>query len=192
MYAGRRNYSDPDHMPPVDESRLLIGMAAAFAGMTVLMGMVGIVYNPVVLVVAAMFGVVTYVLWTHGTGRLASRLYERVQRQAASGARRGRAERGGFGAGPREEWRPPRDRRQGRQVNQGRQRRRTGDRAPRTTDGPTATEAYRTLGLEPGADEQSIRQAYRRKVKAAHPDTEGGDEQQFKDVQSAYERLTDQ
>lgn len=180
-------------------------MAAAFAGMTVLMGMIGIVYNPIVLVVAAVFGVVTYLFWTHGTGRLASRLYERVERQAASnaggqraGRRRRAADRGGFGAGPREEWVPPGERGRRRRTRRGFGQpsddgggRRRGDRAPRTTDGPTAAEAYRTLDLDPDADQETIKQAYRERVKAVHPDTDGGDEAQFKKVKAAYERLSE-
>jgi len=187
-------------------------MAAVFAGTTVLFVMFGIVYSPVLLVVAAVFGVVTYVFWTHGTGRLAARVYERVERQAASNAeggqrnrvgrqeRRTRAGGGGFGAGPREEWVPPGDRRRGgqrgRQQADPRQRRRQTsrshrDRAPRSSDEPTAREAYQTLGLDPDADQQAIKQAYRQKVKTVHPDTDGGDQKRFKEVKSAYERLTE-
>jgi len=208
----RDAYRTGDPRRVVDESRLLIGMAAVFAGTTVLFAMFGIVYSPVLLVVAAVFGVVTYVFWTHGTGRLAARVYERVERQAASnakggqrsrvgrGERRTRAGDGGFGAGPREEWIPPGDRRRGgqrgRQQADPRQRRRqTGrdrrNRAPRSSDGPTAAEAYRTLGLDPDADQQAIKQAYRQKVKTVHPDTDGGDEERFKAVKAAYERLTE-
>lgn len=194
-------------------------MAAVFAGTTVLFTMLGIVYSPALLVVAALFGVVTYILWTHGTGRLAARVYERVERQAASNAggnrrrngqrssgqrrgsgdrkRRTRAGDGGFGAGPREEWIPPGDRRRdgqrGRQQADPRQRRRqTGrDRAPRSSDGPTAAEAYQILGLDPDADQQAIKQAYRQKVKSVHPDIESGDEERFKEVKEAYERLSE-
>jgi hypothetical protein len=190
----------------VDESRLLIGMAAVFAGTTVLFAMFGIVYNPVLLLVAGLFGVVTYILWTHGTGRLAARVYERVERQAASNAdggprgrvgSRARAGDGGFGAGPREEWVPPEERR--RDGQRRRQRARSGqrrdsdprNRAPRSASGPTAAEAYRTLGLERDADQAAIKQAYREKVKAVHPDTDGGDEERFKEVKAAYERLSE-
>ncbi|MFB6189715.1 MAG: J domain-containing protein [Halapricum sp.] len=182
-------------------------MAAAFAGMTVLFALVGVVYNPVILAVAVLFGGVTYLLWAHGSGRMASRLYERVERQAAAntGGRRRRdprRERGGFGAGPREDWEPPggrasqraRDRRQrvrGRQADP-RGQRRSRQRAPRQSDGPTAAEAYRTLDLDPGADQQAIKQAYREKVKTAHPDTDDGDREQFKEVKAAYERLREE
>jgi curved DNA-binding protein CbpA len=36
-----------------------------------------------------------------------------------------------------------------------------------------------------------VRRAYRSKVKEVHPDTESGDEESFKRVNRAYERLTD-
>jgi curved DNA-binding protein CbpA len=50
-------------------------------------------------------------------------------------------------------------------------------------------EAYRRLGLEAGADESEVQRAYREKVKEVHPDR-GGDEQEFRAVTDAYERLT--
>jgi len=189
----------------VDESRLLVGLAAAFSGMTVLLALLGVVYNPLVLAVAAVFGVVAYLLWLHGTGRLATRLYARVQRQAERNAGRDRrrtGERGGFGAGPREDWEPPGGRGRWRQTGDSGQRRRADPsqrasrgrrtRAPSGSDGPTAAEASRTLGVAPDADQATIKQAYRQKVKTVHPDTEDGDEAQFKRVKAAYERLADE
>jgi hypothetical protein len=190
----------------VDESRLLLGMAAVFAGTTVLFAILGIVYSPVLLLVAALFGVVTYVFWTHGTGRLAARIYAQVQRQAATnskGARRrgrrrsrgtgrARAGDGGFGAGPRQDWEPPSDRRQRGPRDRRRAEKRRRDRAPRSPDQPTAAEAYRTLGLDPGADQQAIKRSYREMVKTVHPDTKSGDKERFKDVKAAYERLVEE
>lgn len=178
-------------------------MAALFAGMTVLLAVLGIVYNLLILVPAVLLAGVTYVFWSHGTGRMAARFYRRVERQAASGnggerrQRRGQrvgtggqAGRGGFGAGPREEWTGPRSGQRARQQGRrgGRQRQR---RAPTGTEGPSRTEALETLGLGPDADEGAIKAAYREKVKEVHPDTDGGDEERFKEVNRAYERLTD-
>lgn len=173
--------------------------------MAVLFGMLGIVYSPLLLVVGVLFGGVSYILWTHGTGRLAARLYRRVEQQAAANAqpnsrgRRQRAQTGGFGAGPREEWRGPRSeqraraRGRGRRARQRRASRQSGQQrtAPRTTDRPSPSEAYQTLGLDPQADEEAVKAAYREKVKDVHPDTEDGDEEQFKEVTRAYERLTE-
>lgn len=185
----------------MDESRLLVGLAVAFGGMAVLLALLGVVYNPFVLVAAAMFGAVAYLLWIHGTGRLASRLYARVQRQAERNAgrdrrRASRGGRGGFEAGPREDWDPPGGRGRRQQAGGPGERRRAGPRGrwtrtPSGSDGPTAAEAYRTLGLDPDADQEAIKRAYREKVKSVHPDTEDGDEAQFKRVKAAYERLAD-
>ena len=190
------------------ESRLLLGIAALFAGMTVLMATLGVVYSPLLLIVAALFGVVTYLLWSHGTGRLAARIYRRVERQAAQGGgrrrtrSRRRASDGGFGAGPREEWRGPRSgqrerARQRQRAQGGERRRRTRQqgqrrRAPSTSDRPSAAEAADTLGVPASADQSTIKSAYREKVKEVHPDTEGGDEERFKQVNRAYERLREE
>jgi curved DNA-binding protein CbpA len=54
---------------------------------------------------------------------------------------------------------------------------------------PSDREAYRVLGLDPGANQRAIRDAYRRKVKDVHPDADGGDEEEFKRVAAAYETL---
>jgi len=188
--------------PTVYGSRLVTGLAATFAATAVLFGIFGFVYNLGFLVVAALFGAVAYFMWYHASGRFARRLYRGVEERAEPGT-----ERGGFGAGPREEWEPPRDadarRRaratQGQRVpggGQGQQRRASGGRRRRRTavggqGGPTAAEAYDTLGLDPNADPEAVKAAYREKVKEVHPDSPGGDEDQFKKVQSAYERLTD-
>ena len=96
-----------------------------------------------------------------------------------------RSGRGGFGAGPREEWRGPG---RGRERS-GRHRARRSRRDGR--GGLAAGEAYDTLGLEPGADQAAIRDAYRERIKEVHPDTEGGDEAAFRRVREAYERFSD-
>ena len=53
---------------------------------------------------------------------------------------------------------------------------------------PTVEEAYETLGLEPGADLESVRRAFRERAKETHPDR-GGDPEAFIRVREAYERL---
>lgn len=53
---------------------------------------------------------------------------------------------------------------------------------------------YAILGLEKGAGDKEIRQAYRRLAKAYHPDTHPGNtaaEQKFKEINEAYEVLSD-
>ncbi|MBS98015.1 MAG: molecular chaperone DnaJ [Oceanospirillaceae bacterium] len=49
-------------------------------------------------------------------------------------------------------------------------------------------DAWQVLDLEPGADEQTIRAAYRRLAARHHPD-KGGDAEQFCRVREAYELL---
>ncbi|MCQ2584047.1 MAG: J domain-containing protein [Treponema sp.] len=55
------------------------------------------------------------------------------------------------------------------------------------------TDAYRILGLEPGASEEKIRKAHRRLAARYHPDrnTETGKLDMFLKIQTAYELLTD-
>ena len=166
-------------------SRLVIGLGAVFAGLTVLTTVLGFVYSPVALALAAAFGVTTYFLWYHASGRLRRRVH-RDARAAGSG-RSGRSRTGGFGAGPRGERTGPQS---GRGFDAGRSRRR-GVGGRRRRAGPSTAEAYRTLGLEPGADETAVRTAYREKVKEVHPDAADGSERAFKRVQSAYDHLSD-
>ena len=186
--------------------RLVSGLAGVLGAITVVMAVLGVVYNPAILFVALTFAVSTYFVYYHASGRLAARVYRSVERQAATGAggeRRHRTRRrGGFDAGPRQDWRPPRDGATAREAafggRGGRQRQRqTSQRRTRQRQrvqparGPSTAEAYRTLGLDPNADDASIKRAYREKVKEVHPDAEGGDEERFKEVTAAYDRLTD-
>jgi hypothetical protein len=208
----------------VHRSRLVTGLAGAFALMTVVLAVGGLAGSLILLPVAALFAAMTYVLWSHASGRLMGRLYRSVEDQArtagaTAGSDRQRArggrqretrDRGGFGAGPREEWTAPREgrsvteearrrarqqarARQGRAADGGRGQRRRRQRAsrPGETSGPTAREAYETLGVEPGADESAVKQAYRRRIKEVHPDAADGDAEEFKRVQAAYDRLTE-
>ncbi|WP_159899862.1 J domain-containing protein [Salinirussus salinus] len=203
-------------------SRLVTGLAGAFALMTVVLAVGGLAGSLILLPVAALFAAMTYVLWSHATGRLMGRLYRSVENQArtagaAGGGRqrarrerqRGGSDRGGFGAGPREEWTAPREgrsvteearrrarqqarARQGRAADRGRgQRRQRRASRPGETSGPTAREAYETLGVEPGADESAVKRAYRERIKDVHPDAADGDAEEFKRVQAAYDRLTE-
>ena len=155
------------------ESRIVTGLAVALGGIAVMFGVLSLAYNLVFLAAAGVFGLSAYFVWYHASGRLARRLYRGVEERAEPG-------RGGFGPGPRTEWEPPRDGRSG-----------SGRRSRRTAGGPTACEAYDALDLNPDADEGAVRAAYRQKVKEVHPDQPGGDEERFKEVQAAYERLTD-
>jgi len=190
-------------------SRIVSGLSAVFAGMALLFAVFGVVYNLVFFGVAILFGAVSYFMWYHASGRFFRRLYRSVEDRAAV-----EETRGGFGAGPREEWTPPRDeqrqraraateaaaRQAGRRAAAG-QRAPGGGRAgrggrggrrvdPRADDGPTLTEAYDVLGLDEDADADAVKRAYRERVKEVHPDSPDGDEESFKEVQAAYERLS--
>lgn len=57
---------------------------------------------------------------------------------------------------------------------------------------PDLDDCYRLLGLEPDADEDEIRRAYKALVLKYHPDRgEGSDAERFREIQEAYEILTD-
>lgn len=49
---------------------------------------------------------------------------------------------------------------------------------------------YDDLGVEKGADAETIKKAYKKRAHKTHPDKEGGDENEFKKVQKAYEILS--
>jgi hypothetical protein len=195
----------------VYESELVTGLAAAFGAMSVVLGLIGVLTNPLALVPALLFAAVAYFMWYHASGRLAERVYAGVEAQATGSQRRRAASdggRGGFGAGPRQDWERPggRQRRRRRARGETREQRRrerarqyvgggggAADgrrRRRRPADaGPTRQEAADRLGVDPDADDDTLRRAYRERIKDTHPDTEGGDEAAFKRVQAAYERL---
>jgi hypothetical protein len=181
----------------VQQNRLVTGLAAAFAAMTVMLA-VGTLFVPPLIVPAILFGVVTYFLYYQASGRLLNRIYRSVEQQAATGGNRARADqgnRGGFGAGPREKWTPPRQeqRRQARRqrVRQEARQRAGNRRRPTQQSGPTPREASQVLGVAVDADESTVKRAYRERIKEVHPDADSGDEEEFKRVQRAYEVLTD-
>lgn len=53
------------------------------------------------------------------------------------------------------------------------------------------TDFYKTLGVEKGASEDEIKKAYRKLAHKYHPDKEGGDENKFKEINEAYQVLSD-
>jgi hypothetical protein len=181
----------------VDEDGLVIGIAAVFAGTTVLFGVLGFVYQPLLLLFAAIFGLATYLLWYHASGRLGERIRRTAgtarerNRRRANAASRGPGDFEGFGPGRRAAGSGRR-----RRADDGWERRADGRGATagrqwerRDPNEPTRAEAYRTLGLDADADQAAVKAAYRERVKAVHPDTDDGDEEQFKRVNRAYERL---
>ncbi|RLM63258.1 molecular chaperone DnaJ [Halorubrum sp. Atlit-8R] len=171
---------------------IVVGLAGAFVGMTALLVIGGIVLHPIALALALPFGAVSYFLWYHATGRLhdqARRSAEaagpterqRARQRARAEANRERAYRaagtdGGRGATGR---------RGGARGPGGRDPR---DRAP-AADRMTEREAYETLGLDRTADSEAVRRRYRERAKRLHPDGEDGDEEDFKELNEAYEVL---
>ncbi|GAA2977521.1 hypothetical protein JOD63_003211 [Microbacterium terrae] len=57
-------------------------------------------------------------------------------------------------------------------------------------DSPLSASAYEVLGVEPTADEESLKRAYRLRLRQTHPDT-GGDAAVFIQVQRAWELVGD-
>ena len=183
-------------------------LAFVFLALAGFLAVVGVVLEPFVLIVALMFGVVAYFMWYQASGRLGRRLYRRVETRARANNGQGRSKRqrqrqkqkrgqrqnarGGFGAGPREDWDPRSEwaRGDGFSTDQ-RQQRRERTAATGTRMNPTTAQAYDILGLDPDADEATIKRVYRERVKDVHPDTETGSEEEFKRVNAAYERLTE-
>lgn len=205
----RRLNGVPARRGGVQQARIVVGLAVIFGGMTALLLLLSVVLvEPVLLVVAFPVGCAAVVFWYQASGSFAARVRRRQpsattgrggsgagQRdRGASGSRRrrdGPEERGGFGAGPREGFQSER----GRRARERWERRRERGRRAGGGDGPGATElsraeAYRRLGLEDGADQREVKRAYHEKVKEVHPDR-GGDEEAFKDVTEAYERLSE-
>lgn len=174
---------------------IVVGMAATFIGLTALLLVAGVVVSPVLLAVAVPFGIVSYFLWYHASGRLR----DRVRREAAqvgpgerararqraraaehrrSAYRSAGATDGGFGRGSAGGAR-------GRRSATGGDPR---DRAP-PASGMSEREAYEVLGLDRTADAEAVRSAYRDRAKRLHPDGEDGDEAAFKELNEAYELL---
>ncbi|MFB6165637.1 MAG: J domain-containing protein [Haloarculaceae archaeon] len=185
----------------MDHERLIVGVAAALAGCALIVTAVALLTGAfAVLAVAVALAAAAYFMWYQASGRLAARIYAQVERQAAANAGQEAADgRGGFGAGPRGEWTPPRDgqtaQQQWRQSRGGGRRQGTGQsqrgrRVETADDGLSAAEARRLLDVGADADAEQIKAAYREKVKDVHPDTDGGDEEAFKRVNKAYERLS--
>lgn len=56
------------------------------------------------------------------------------------------------------------------------------------SDSPAAATPYEVLGVHADVSQEELRRAYRRRLRATHPDT-GGSASQFYDVQLAWERV---
>ena len=185
----------------LSNERVVVGLAATFAGLTAVLLVGGLAVSPVMLAVAVPFALATYFLWYHASGRLRARVRRQATgasardraraRQRARAAEHRRAAFTGDRTGRRERQHRERQRRGGQRRSGRREGRRARDRAPPTDDGPTVREAYATLDLSTDADEAAVKRAYREKAKELHPDAADGDEEAFKELNAAYERLQD-
>jgi len=165
----------------VDSERLVLGIAAVFVGITALLVVLAFSFRQLFLAFVALpFAAASYFMWYHASGRLKAKARSRGRRvdadRFAAGSGRQRARPGPTG-GPGT----------GGTAGPGSGRR----RAPRASPSLSTDEAYRTLGIEPDADEQEVKRAYRRRVKEVHPDTDTGSEEEFKRVNRAYELLSE-
>lgn len=172
---------------------ILVGMAATFIGLTALLVISGIVVNPLLLAVAVPFGAVAYLLWYHASGKLRDRVRREASRAGATererARRRARAASGRRGSSRRTQanggtWRT--------EAGTGAKREASGDPRDRAPSTSTMSEraAYETLGVDPDADDGEIRSAYRERAKRLHPDSDGGNEEAFKELNEAYEVLS--
>jgi DnaJ-domain-containing protein 1 len=172
----------------VTRSRLLLGVASVLAGTSVLLGVFGLVYNPVLLLAALPFAAATYLIWSHATGRLEARMRERAApRRAGAGA----GPAGGDGpADPSGPWSGDHNARAG-PGRRGGAEPGAGRRPPGRPGGatPSRSAAAGVLGVAPDADEDAVRRAFREKARELHPDAPDGDEAEFRRVRAAYERL---
>jgi len=54
---------------------------------------------------------------------------------------------------------------------------------------PEGSDPYSVLGILPNAPDEVLEAAYKAKAKKTHPDTENGNEAEFKRITEAYERI---
>ena len=172
----------------VNRDGLIMGIAAVLVGITALMLIAGIIVSPFFLLVAVPFGGAAYLMWYQASGKLA----ERIRADPAGYARSapGNGAPGGFDAGPFEgRFTRDRQRRQRTRGQRGRQRRARGGVGDDRSTGLSKSAAADILDVDAGADAETVKTAYREKVKTAHPDPPEGDEEEFKSVKNAYETL---
>jgi DnaJ-domain-containing protein 1 len=176
----------------------------------------------VVLAIALPFAATGYFMWYQATGRMRERVAQRTtgdadpgrftERKAREGTQRGvgaERARSRFAREARERVERERRRRAagagatatgdgGRRTVGGgggaraRGRRRTRRGGVEPADEPSLAEARDVLDVDADATQERVREAYRERVKEVHPDTADGDEEAFKRVAAAYDRLSEE
>lgn len=144
-------------------------LAAVLTGTTILIIGLGVHYDIFLLVLAVPLGVATYGIWATATGRGVSigRIRGTTKRRFS---RKSQSEQNDTSA----------------KTESGRR----SSRGPLRTDSDLSRkQAGRILEIHPNAPDHEITRAYRRRVKEVHPDTDGGDEEAFKEATEAYECL---
>jgi len=179
-------------------SVLLAWLAALFAVMAATLVLGAVVVGWPLLLLAIPMAAVAYLFWYHASGRLVQRFREEARNGSTAtrgdwspGGRRRRRATAAGGAGPRgEEARwvggPGANRRGGRR--RARAGTAGGRTPPQPAPGMSLERARGILDVDSGATSDTVRAAYRQKVKETHPD-HGGSTDAFKRVNEAYETL---
>jgi hypothetical protein len=168
----------------LDKDTVGILLAGVFAGLAVLLAVVALARQPFLLLTALPFAAAAYLVWMGATGRTPFVGGRRSVDPAE--AREGRTRHGEDEPGGRSRF-AAEARRNGAGRRAGRRRERR--RAEAAADMLARREAARVLGVDADAEPAAVRNAYRDSVKEVHPDTEGGDREQFQKLTEAYERL---
>ena len=163
------------------QSQLIWGLVVVFAGIALAQVAMGVLYTPVLFVVAVPFAAASYLLWYHVSGRMARNVRTRARERSAWEDARAEAQAAERGTGPGSGT--------GATAGAGGADGGRRTRARPDPDRMAPEAAYRALGLDPGADDAAVQRAYRERVKETHPDRADGDEEAFKRVTRAYERL---
>jgi len=174
-----------------DRDTLGVALAGVLAGLAVLLLMVAVVVQPFLVVVALPFAASAYLVWKATVGEYRGE----GRRVTGAAGRRARARRAraanerAAGDGPRDGRRRRRQRTDQHRRTRERARAGAGGRTRESPDPLARREAARVLGVDVDSDPATVRSAYRERVKEVHPDTEGGDTDEFQRVNDAYERL---
>lgn len=145
--------------------RLVLAAISAVVG--ILFCILGAVVSPVAFLVALPFVISAVLLGRQATTGMNTRRSQRRTARRSGGS-------------------DPRQRR--RTAEQTRRQQGAADTVPPKR--VTAAEARAVLDVPRAADEATVREAYRRRIKEVHPD-QGGEEEEFRRVTAAYERLRD-